>query len=379
MFTSDESIFCPLPFAHTAIATTGEYQICCQHKTPPQHKININQHPISEWHKSAYLIEVKNSFLQNYKHNGCKSCWIQEKNNYTSYRQRILQEYTILKADKNTNKLITVEIQLGNLCNLTCLMCNENSSSAILSENIQLGINKVKQKNFTWNDISFDYLYEILLSGPKIVNIRGGEPLYNKKLLKLIEDLPEEICSTTILHITTNATVWNQRWANAINKFKLVRFMFSVDAVGELYEYIRFPGNWKTTSTNIKEIIKLKNVKPLVHCVIQNLNIGNLFELIEWCQQEKIYLECEHLLTPQYLRINNLPTDLKKQAIEHVNKCLALGLPDHLRDFFANCQNQLINSSAYPDQNNWNDFLTYIVPRDQLRKNSHKNFLKYDS
>ena len=94
--------------------------------------------------------------------------------------------------------MITVEIQLGNLCNLTCLMCNENSSSAILSENIKLGINKVKQKNFTWNDISFDYLYEILLSGPKIVNIRGGEPLYNKKLLKLIEDLPEEICSTTI-------------------------------------------------------------------------------------------------------------------------------------------------------------------------------------
>ena len=379
MFTSDESIFCPLPFAHTAIATTGEYQICCQHKTPPQHKININQHPISEWYKSAYLIEIKNSFLQNHKHDGCKSCWDQEKNNYASYRQRILQEYKILKADKNTDKLITVEIQLGNLCNLTCLMCNENSSSAILSENIKLGINKVKQKDFTWNDISFDYLYEILLSGPKIVNIRGGEPLYNKKLLKLIEDLPKEICSTIILHITTNATVWDQRWTDAIKKFRLVRFMFSVDAVGELYEYIRFPGNWKTTSTNIKEIMKLKNVKPLVHCVIQNLNIGNLFELINWCLKKNIYLECENLVKPKYLEITNLPTDLKKQAIEQITKYLNQSLPIHLHNFFVNCQLQLNNSMDTFDQDKWNDFLAYINPRDQIRNNSHKNFLKYDS
>ena len=379
MFTSDESIFCPLPFAHTAISTTGTYQVCCQHKTPIEHSINVNQHPISVWQKSAYLNEVKTSFLQNHKHDGCKQCWTQEKQNYQSYRQRILDEYKILKVDKNTDKLTTLELQVGNLCNLSCLMCNEESSSVILAENIQLGINKVKQKDFIWNDASFDHLVEILLSGPKIVNIRGGEPLYNKKLLELIENLPEKICSTTILHITTNATVWNQRWANAINKFKLVRFMFSVDAVGELYEYIRFPGNWKTTSTNIKEIIKLKNVKPLVYCVVQNLNIRNMFELINWCQQEKIYLECDHLLKPKYLKINNLQTDLKKQAIEHVNKCLTLALPDHLQNFFANCQTQLINSLNNSDQNKWDDFLTYIVPRDQLRKNSYKKFLNYDT
>ena len=59
-----DSVFCPLPFSHTAISTTGVYQVCCTNKTPIEHRININQHPVSVWQKSAYLNEVKNSFLQ---------------------------------------------------------------------------------------------------------------------------------------------------------------------------------------------------------------------------------------------------------------------------------------------------------------------------
>ena len=55
----------------------------------------------------------------------------------------------------------------------------------------------------------------------------------------------------------------------------------------------------------------------MVHCVVQNLNIAKMLDLIIWCQQEKIYLECYSLVQPYYLTIYNLPTELKKQAIEH--------------------------------------------------------------
>ena len=57
-------------------------------------------------------------------------------------------------------------------------MCDEESSSAILSENIRLGLNIYPQKTFSWNDESFDHLYDILSSGLKLVSIRGGETLY---------------------------------------------------------------------------------------------------------------------------------------------------------------------------------------------------------
>jgi len=375
-----DSIFCPFPFSHTNISTTGSYQICCLHQTPKDHVININEYPISFWNNSQYVNDVKNSFLQEKKHPGCSECWQNETKGAQSFRQRVLQEHSIFKIDKNTNKLTTLEIQLGNLCNLTCLMCDEESSSAILSENIRLGVNIYPQKKFSWNDKSFDHLYDILSSGLKMVSIRGGETLYNKKLLTLMQTLPEEICANIVLHITTNATIWNKEWETVIKKFKLVRFMFSIDATDKLYEYIRFPSTWKNVESNIKEISKLKNVKPMVHCVVQNLNIGKMLDLIIWCQQEKIYLECYSLVQPYYLTIYNLPTELKKQAIEHVNQCLVRdNLYKDLVQFFINCRQQLTNSLTNFDQNKWQDFLTYITPRDQIRGNSHKEFLIYES
>ena len=71
--------------------------------------------------------------------------------------------------------------------------------------------------------------------------------------------------------------------------------------------------------------------------------------------------------------------NLKKQAVEHITKYLNQSIPMHLHNFFVNCQLQLNNSMDTFDQDKWNDFLAYINPRDQIRNNSHKNFLKYDS
>jgi len=383
MYVPDKENFCPLPFSHAAILTDGAYQICCLHETPTEHRLNINKVPIDDWKKSNYVNEVKNSFLENQKHPGCNGCWTRESWGQSSLRHRTTNEYSLFKVDAGKidakfDKLITVEVQLGNLCNLTCLMCDEKSSSAILAENKKLKINIFEQKDFSWNDTAFDHLYEILKMEPKIINVRGGEPLYNKKLLELLEKLPEKICRKSVLHITTNATIWNDKWEHVIKKFKLVRFMFSLDATNELYEYIRFPGNWKIVETNIKQIIKLDNVKPLVHCVVQNLNVGNLFDIITWSQEQKLWLTFNQLTGPDYLSITNLPLTLKKQAIEHLEKCLLVPqLPLHLEQFICMCQQQLTQTLSEHDATAWEECTTYLDTRDQVRNNSHKKFLIY--
>lgn len=370
--------FCALPFGHTTVQTNGDFAVCCRHYTPSQHIININKDPYEVWESSIYLNEVRQAFADNKRHPGCSACWKLEDYNQPSLRTRTQQEYKLLGIDKSITKLVNVELQVGNLCNLKCLMCYENDSSAILAENIQLGINLITQKDVNWTDTGFENLGELIHYSPTILNIRGGEPMYNKPLLTVIENLPKDVCSRTLLHITTNGTQSSPRWIAALEKFKIVRPMFSIDAVDELYEYIRFPGKWATTAANVNHMQTIKNIKPLVHCVVQNLNIGSIGPLIAWCKACNLYLQFDQIVTPDYLVFTNLPRNLKLSAVTHLELVLQWELDPHIREFITQAHIQLTDSLSAPDNLElWEIFKTQIEMRDTIRNNTHKLFLSY--
>lgn len=367
-----------MPFGHTTISTGGDFQVCCLHPAPDEHRRNINHTTFEEWDKSSYLAEVRDSIANGQRHPGCRYCWKIEDLGQPSARIRIQPEYKILKIAKpqdQTEYPVNIELELGNLCNLKCLMCNEKNSSAILAENIQLGVNKLQQKDFKWTAEGFKNLQDLLSKSPKVINIRGGEPLYNKDLLKLIEEMPPEVCKSTLLHITTNATVWSPQWAKALEKFRLVRVMASIDAVGDLYEYIRFPASWSQVESNVIEMSKISNIRLLVHCTVQNLNISNLRDLIDWTEQNNLYLSLDQLIAPNFLQIINLPQRQREYAIESLTQTLS-DLPElsnRIQVFLQNCISQL--RAAEDNQSSWDAFQKYILPRDSIRNNTYTKFL----
>jgi MoaA/NifB/PqqE/SkfB family radical SAM enzyme len=368
--------FCALPFGHTTIDTSGNFLVCCLHRPPIQHTVNINSDAINKWLQSEYLDQVRQSFIDGQQHPGCITCWHSENQGHASMRNRTAKEYQLLGVSQADRYPVNIEVQLGNLCNLKCLMCNENSSSAILSENIQLGINKFDQKDFQWQETGFENLKKIIAQGPKVLNIRGGEPFYNKQFLSILEELPAESCRQTLLHVTTNATRWNEQWKEVIQKFKLVRIMFSIDGVDDLYEYIRYPASWEQVKSNIDSICSLKNVRPLVNCTVQNLNIGSIGSVINWCKEKNLYLQLEQLINPTWLHISNLPVQLKTQAVNHLDNVLTYDLSDYLKQQISSYRTQLITALNQPDNFElWNLFKSQITLRDQLRNNSYTKFL----
>jgi len=371
--------FCPLPFGHTMISTVGDFRVCCRHEAPLEHRCNINQHTYSEWNDSTYLAEVRDSIASGHRHPGCQECWDFEDLGQESPRTRSEKEFQILKISKPSDQTeypVNIEIDLGNLCNLKCLMCSERSSSAILAENIRLGINESKQTDFKWSVDGFKNLHNLLNQRPKIINIRGGEPFYNKELLKLVEEMPPEVCRSTALHITTNATIWSTRWAKALEKFRLVRIMLSVDAIEDLYEYIRFPASWSQVEANIHNMTKISNIKLLVHCTVQNLNIANLKPLIEWTEKNKLHLSLEQLVNPNFLHITNLPKELRTQAVLSIDQTLTdlPNLSNRIRVFLQNCRDQLNTASDNPIL--WQAFQKHITLRDGIRNNTYTKFLQ---
>jgi sulfatase maturation enzyme AslB (radical SAM superfamily) len=259
-------------------------------------------------------------------------------------------------------------------------MCFERDSSAILQENQQLGINQSQQKDYYWGDNAFKNLNLLLSTKPKIINIRGGEPFYNKNLLKLITELSDRgVCTNTMLHITTNATVINDQWINVLKKFRLIRLMVSVDATDELYEYMRFPAKWSVVAENVKLLQTYKNFNVVIHAVVQNLNVGRIGSLVDWAKQQQIHLYLAPLVVSNHLVNTNLPVELKQKAIDHLEGIMSNDCPKNLIPSLKTFHAQLAQSLEHGfDQSAWTNFQTNISMRDQIRKNSHRDFLKYE-
>jgi molybdenum cofactor biosynthesis enzyme MoaA len=364
--------YCALPFAHVNVRTDGFYQICCYHEN--DHGINISQHDHNQWSSSKYVDQVREAFQQDQRHLGCAACWHREDQGHSSMRERTRKEYQILGHKEFDTKIVNVEIQVGNLCNLKCIMCNEHESSAFLAENTQLGIATSTQSQYRWSQHAFENLTKLLDAGPRVLNIRGGEPFYNKDLLRICQNLSLNVCQRTLLHITTNATVWNQEWHDVLAKFKLVRIMFSVDATEDLFEYIRFPADWTTVDRNISAICKLANVNPVIHCVAQNLNISSISSVIKYAKSKGIFLQLDLLTKPDFLQINNLPQWHKQQAMDHIDKTIT----QHSNEPFITdlkSAREILNQHDF-DPANWQRFVNFISPRDRIRGNDYRIFLK---
>jgi molybdenum cofactor biosynthesis enzyme MoaA len=370
--------YCAMPFNHVSVGNNGDYQICCIHPVPEEHKQNINQINVDEWMQNPYLAQVRSAFERDEQHSGCQRCWQQEQSGAQSMRQVQAKEYKIIGAKPVQSRILHIEVAVGNLCNLSCVMCNEYNSSSILAENRQLGIAVLDQREFTWSESAFENLQQILDYRPRVIHLRGGEPLYNKRILELLDAFPTEHARNTLLHLSTNGTTWNQSWQQALSKFKSVRMMLSVDAVDDLAEYIRYPSKFTQVEHNIKQIIACANVNPVVHCTVQNLNIMRIGQVIQWAQNMNIHLMLDLLVQPNYLEMSNLPPVLKQQAIEHLNSVLVQNLAPHIRSEISAYKTLLETALQQPfNQDWWQQFVKNISRRDAVRGNSHRDFLKY--
>lgn len=367
--------FCALPFHHTKIEPDGYYSVCCSHRVPESHRRNIRDTTAEQWYHSSYLTEVRESFLRDERHPGCDLCWRHEDQNQRSMRIRTQREYEILGVEIDRPCIKNIEIQASNLCNLSCLMCNERNSSVIQAENRRLGISVMGADDLRWTDQHFDNLHALLSKDFQVLNVLGGEPFYNKRLLSVLEDIPESVARKATLQIITNGTVYNSQWQGVMERFGLVRIMFSVDAVDELYAYMRYPGQWSQVASNIQAMANLPRVKCMVNCTVQNLNILYLDGVIDWCLENDLWLELAMLQHPRYLVMTNLPGDLRRLAHSRLESwCAKYSAPNiygPLKDFLGLFRSRLDQE----DHLTWQEFQTQIQPRDALRGNSWRKFL----
>jgi len=360
---------CPLPWIHLATRPNGDVRVCCTANasgagqedskeigliTNSSGNMNLKDYPLAEIWNSNYMKSVRLQMLNNQIPSSCTKCFEEESSGIVSKRQ---WETSVWKERLDIDAIIDVtspdgclpvvipyfDLRLGNLCQLKCVMCSPHDSSSWIKE-WKLQYPKYKtielKQDQNW-DSAFDYTWYKkgnFLSDMRLQanNIRelyfaGGEPLLIPEHYKILEFMVETGASKScILRYNSNGLELPEKLFELWSHFKQVKFNFSIDAVGERNDYIRYPSKWIDVVTNLERLDDTPdNITINIACAVQLLNVLNIPELVHWRESKNFKkinlppygagLVGTHLVyLPSYLNVRVLPHHLKNKVAKQV-------------------------------------------------------------
>jgi uncharacterized Fe-S cluster-containing radical SAM superfamily protein len=338
--------FCLYPFAAFSIDNAGKTRICCNNNAWDRVFLNNsisdkNFNLITEYNNPLHK-EVRKYMLEDIRHPSCKKCWEIEDQGQRSWRQWFNDSFDYDKdVESYTNNCLTdgtietldflyLDITFGNRCNLKCVMCNGYNSTLFLKE--ELDTNQIDIKTYNnlikldWFEDSsvFEKLYGFIKNVQRI-HIVGGEPLlieHQEFLQKLIE---LDVAKNITISYNSNLTKLPNKILECWKSFKRIYLCVSVDAFGELNEFIRFPMKWNKLVDNLYTVDKIaktqKNIVIQIHTTFSSLNIGDFVEYLDWvkvitkeCSSIEPHPMFNYVYTPQWTDPVNLPAHIKFES-----------------------------------------------------------------
>ena len=313
--------FCVMPFIHSFV-TPNIISPCCAYTD--QIKLNSKK----QYWQSSQLQNIQKNMLENKRDSGCSICWKKEDRGFSSLRQHSNQIYA-KELNQIKNGLVPKEpmyldLRLGNLCNLKCRMCISEWSSQIAGEILdnpnEDWIDTPTQKVIGLDNDSWETI-ERWIPYVKRVFMTGGEPTIIKRNLDYIDKIIDSGHAKEVeLIFTTNATNINKKFIEKSKKFKSVSFNVSIDATGELANYIRNPSDWNTIEKNMN-LLYDSGMGVSFNTTIQWLNMTRLDEIFNFLKQSKISfggIWFQLVTDPHYLDPIYAPTFMKQKCINDI-------------------------------------------------------------
>lgn len=313
MSISQSKTFCSSPWTFLNIDQTGKV-LPCMHSG--YELGNIKEKPIQEILKDKPLRDLRETIARGEWHSACDLCKSLEANGRNSGRTlRDAPEETKQNIDQDIEwfSLNDIVINWSNLCNLTCVYCNPETSTAWQSVE-KIPIQLIKNNHPDLIELAKTYGKNI-----KGLSLGGGEPLLQKGLPEFLQQLDSE---ATSVMVTTNLSVdiRNNPVYQELKKWKKVDWMVSFDnADRDKFEYVRDGANWDQFVANIAQMKQDKQ-----HIVAHPAySIYCAFELVsyyDFCVNNEIDMFWCELTHPHELDVRRLSAEMRQQAIDEINR-----------------------------------------------------------
>lgn len=319
-------IVCHAPFVSMNFDQTGGVRACCYNFT----------HLLGKWpHQSLLEIwrgeqarKLRQYIRENNLGGGCKECGkMIIAGNHQGVRARYYDEFMpdnfFTRLRYTANRLWgylpyprVMEFELSNECNLECVMCNGDFSSAIRR-------NREKRPPIIspYND---DFVNELDDFIPHLTDAKflGGEPFMIEIYLKIWERILK-IKPDIRIHITTNGTFLNKRIKELLEGLR-AGIVVSIDSVQEeTYKKIRINGNFQKVMENLEYFrdytARKKTFISIAACPI-TLNWHELPDILRFCLEKNITLYFNAVFTPRELSLREQTPEFLENIIGVLEK-----------------------------------------------------------
>ena len=323
--TGKTDSYCNQKFWWLNVDLTRKQHYSCCAATPVDIDVKWLSKNSGQLFNTPLLQQERHAMLNNEPVASCyDTCIKAESQGLVSRRQF---EQGIVKTHTNVNAEPTlVNIVLGSTCNLTCVYCCKQYSSAWLRDVEEFGpyfdTNRFKifpndkiKKQF---DIQADTDYKLLLDelgtlSPTTIHVSGGEPFLYNNIVDLIQTL-----NATEIRINTGLGVDPVRFKNQIDKIKNltnVEILVSGETINQLYELVRYGNTFSKFETNL-ETVKQSGMKYRFVGVISNLTVLGIKDFYNQYQDANFYFTlCND---PDFLAVNVLDDNTKSVIMQDI-------------------------------------------------------------
>ena len=437
--------WCPVPWTSQHIRSNGDIAVCCHAsasktcgilKKENGKNYNVAKDNLSQARNSPTLKKIRLKMLKGEKPEECVRCHREESNNMRSRRLWETANYqpffSFEKAFQNTdqkgyinplkNPIVQYDLRFGNRCNLKCRMCGPINSDLWYSDFVEVwgeksfkdshdfvqliqkknGLYQTKNKDYDWMDSPhFWKQLKSNIQNTQVIYTVGGEPLLIDKHYELLRMLIEKGQSENVtIEYNSNLTILPNKALKLWKRFKKINIGVSLDGIGPINDYIRYPSRFKKIEKNLDTLDKSEgNFRIWIATTVQAYNIYHLTDFIYWklkkhfqnvnsLQTNKPILNLQPLHDPDFLNVKILPKAYKNQvkekfhnfllSLEEITKEEGYSEKESLK--IQQASKQLLDSyTSYMDSEDWSHllpkFMKFTKSLDQIRNQNLKDVL----
>lgn len=291
---------------------------------------------------------VKQQMIEGQRPDACNKCWVLEESGIKS--DRLIKNETLdFYTNKNIkdlfnecvekkSKIVNYKIDTNNVCNSTCVTCSSMASSAWAKLEKEHG----KKAARTWqiNDEEIDTVVDY--STAESITFRGGEPFMSKTNFYILEKLVQYQNTDCFISFVTNGSFdLTDKQIQLIKKFPNVNFCFSIDGIGPVFDYLRYPLTFEKIKQNI-DFCKNNEIIVSVSYTLSNINILYHNQTVSWFEENNLKFIVNSVYNPAHFRPAALPLWVKekiKNSLEpNIQKLISTHSSNDDQDYKIFCQ-----------------------------------------
>lgn len=337
--------FCILPWINQEARTNGEVGVCCvMQETSPGINLADGATLKDAW-DSDWLAKLKEDFLAGEKPKACYNCWNEEDAGIESKRLRELKKFSHHVDNLDHAKPKSMDLKLGNICNTKCRICTGFASSQWVPEEIERDGDTNQFAHLMgrlgrWPELNEQFWADLESQIDEVESLEffGGEPFLIKRHFDILQTLADKGRAKDIsISYNTNGSIYPDRYISLLQQFKDVQVFFSIDGVGERFNYIRHPQQFDDVIENYKRFKSTPGIRTNIFYTVSLFNIMYMDELLEYQKQHNIDSEIHFnmVYVPHHISPKALPPKAKHAITEKFRDH-----PDHRIQSTLNFMNQ---------------------------------------